>query len=290
LTLITSGTRHTIDYGKLARQFEDLMDHNVTDPTVREWLTPTFSTTTNNDRVVRSVVMMATLRKYFEFRVWSKCGLPEVTLEGNKDDWADMYERLDKLKEYGPQTIAWYHLLKPVLRAFVRAFDDPHGEANIDFWSHVAHYESGGSGPRFLCGWITAFCMWDAEGEWQGLPFKEDLLPDEVTSTPADVLSLSAAEFAQKYQDTRPPRLLVLEGPTEVTLHKIDGAVYHAATSVPSGFAEVDVLVEENGETVECSMLAGSVGMTVGEERDCVQPVSGWWIYSKSKKTEDTGR
>jgi Domain of unknown function (DUF4419) len=54
--------------------------------------------------------------------------------------------RLEKLKEYGDETTAWYHLLVPVVSRFVRAFDDPNSEENLGFWQRVAHCGEGGSG------------------------------------------------------------------------------------------------------------------------------------------------
>ena len=99
--------------------------------------------------------------------------------------------RLEKLKEYGDETTAWYQLLLPVISRFVRAFDDPHADENIQFWqkvcpltsviifhyiSHylhchkVVHYEGGGSGPTWIAGWINAFCVFDEKGKWMGHP------------------------------------------------------------------------------------------------------------------------
>ncbi|KAJ7501637.1 hypothetical protein B0H11DRAFT_2224514 [Mycena galericulata] len=52
------------------------------------------------------------------------------------DQW-----RLEKLREYGLETIAWYHLLHPVLVRFVAAFDSPESAENADFWGRVAMTE-----------------------------------------------------------------------------------------------------------------------------------------------------
>ncbi|KAH9156674.1 hypothetical protein AeRB84_001409, partial [Aphanomyces euteiches] len=42
-----------------------LMEEHLVDPSMREWILPSFSTTTDHDRIVGSVVMMATMKKYF---------------------------------------------------------------------------------------------------------------------------------------------------------------------------------------------------------------------------------
>jgi hypothetical protein len=98
-----------------------------------------------------------------------------VTLEGSKKDWQAILGRLEKLKEYGLQTTAWYHLLVPVIKRFVAAFDSPDSATNVDFWQKVAHREALGSGggASYYCGWISAFCAFDDEGTWIGVPLNE---------------------------------------------------------------------------------------------------------------------
>jgi hypothetical protein len=138
----------------------DLIEKNVVDPSLRAWALPDFSTTTANDTTVGSIVLMAKLRAYFEYTFCSITrGIPRVTLEGEKDDWEKILRRLEKLKGFGLETIAWYHLLVPVISHFVQVFDDPDALSNVSFWKRVAHFECGECGPSYDSGWITAFCV-----------------------------------------------------------------------------------------------------------------------------------
>jgi hypothetical protein len=99
--------------------------------------------------------------------------IPRVTIEGERSDWANILERLEKLKEYGLETTAWYHLLHPVVSRFVGAFDDHTSGENVDFWQRVAHYIPGGSGfPGCYTGWISAFTAFNKEGMWIGNELK----------------------------------------------------------------------------------------------------------------------
>jgi hypothetical protein len=171
LVVYASGTRYTVDFGALARQMTDKIHENAVDPELRAWIMPAFSTTTPNDTVVSAVTMMATLRAYFKFGVELCCGLPLVRLEGELEDWKDILARIEKLKEYGLETTAWYHLLRPVLSRFVRVFDETgfaSSDENASFWQRVAHVKHDGSGPSYLSGWITAFCAFSDKGEWMG--------------------------------------------------------------------------------------------------------------------------
>jgi hypothetical protein len=171
LEVTAIGTRYTVDFGAMAKTMTTEIEKNVVDPVLRAWIMPNFTTTTQNDTIVSAMVMMATLKTYFSYKFHCMCGLPRVTLEGEKRDWQEILGRLEKLKEYGLQTIAWYHLLVPVISRFVKAFDDPDSEENIDFWGRVLHYEGWGSGPCWLGGWITAFSVFDDKGKWMGRPF-----------------------------------------------------------------------------------------------------------------------
>ncbi|KAJ6623701.1 hypothetical protein B0H10DRAFT_777839 [Mycena sp. CBHHK59/15] len=169
-------SRATMDFGQMSREMVGLMTSVIVDPTLQAWVLPDFSTTTTNDRTVAAIVMMSTLKAYFEYVFESiECGIPQVTLAGEKADWENILQRLEKLKEYGIETIAWYHLLVPVISRFVEAFDDPSGSANVDFWQKVAHFQPGGSGPSHYSGWISAFCVFNEEGGWIGNRLKESV-------------------------------------------------------------------------------------------------------------------
>jgi hypothetical protein len=170
LVVIAPGDRYTVDFGNMATTMTNLIQENVVDPKLRAWIIPDFGTTIQNDVVAASVVMMATFRAYFAYKFVLRCGIPSVTLLGERSDWEGVLVRIEKLREYGAECQAWYGLLQPVIRRFVLAFDADYGssEENRDFWQRVAHFSGGGSGPTFLSGWITAFCVFDNEGHWVG--------------------------------------------------------------------------------------------------------------------------
>jgi hypothetical protein len=160
-----AGCRYSVDFGLLAQQMTKAMDDFVVDPSLRDWILPAFSTTTHTDSVAAAVVMMATLKAYFEYKFLLRCGIPQVTLAGDRNDWEEILCRAAKLSEYGTETAEWFTMLEPVLTRFVRAFDAPDSAENLDFWQRVMHYSGGGSGPTWLSGWITAFCVFDKDGK-----------------------------------------------------------------------------------------------------------------------------
>ncbi|KAF9349831.1 hypothetical protein BGX26_011918 [Mortierella sp. AD094] len=288
LIVYTAGDRYTVDFGMMAQAMTKEIHRNVVDTSLRTWILPNFTTTTDNDIIVSSVVMMATMKKYFSYIFSFMCGLPRVTLEGEKGDWEDILGRLEKLKEYDIQTIAWYHLLKPVISRFIKAFDTPHEPENLDFWNRILHRISGGSGTSYLGGWVTAFTAFDEDGKWMGQSFVNESYYSK------DLASLSASDFFAKH--THEPEPLFFD---PLDFHEIpeaknivlDGAPYYYVNGdIPNGYAEVDVTIDDNGFNIESKMVAGHVGIQIcssGDknlsstgERDTVRPAAGWWIFS----------
>ncbi|KAF7305852.1 Aryl-alcohol oxidase [Mycena chlorophos] len=246
---------------------------NVVDPTLRSWALPDFSTTTVKDTTVASIMLMATLMAYFQYTFSSvACGIPSVTLEGDKADWEELRERAAKLK----------------------AFDERSSEGNVDFWQKVAHYRSGGSGPSYYSGWISAFCAFDQKGRWLGTRLKTPEL-ESVNSTIAPEV-MSAQEFWATYDRRYDPN-------QSDDAFLLDRTPYHIVEKViiPPCYAEVDVVLhdKDTGEKVETMMIAGIVAAEVLSSGDLlpsleldddtdgvddvIKPFAAWWLLEKKQ-------
>ncbi|KAG8824195.1 hypothetical protein FRC19_002307 [Serendipita sp. 401] len=275
LEIIGFGNRYTVDFGKMANAMGELMKQNIVDETLHDWVIPNFTTTTPNDIVVCSVTLMSTLKEYFSYKFTLRCGIPSITLLGEKQDYLSILQRLDKLEEFGQEPTVLAHLLRPVINEFANAFDYVKGGdslPNPEFWGKVCHTRSGGSGPTFLSGWITAFCVWDAKGKWQG--GKIDNINKFLTAE--EVTRLERNPFG-------PPPPLILEN---MRYPVIDAA------DTPKGFCQVDVKLDDNGELFDCLMVAGHVGMAIsGAEgvKDTLQPVTEWFMFIKGEAKKEEG-
>ncbi|KAJ7050676.1 hypothetical protein C8F01DRAFT_1343872 [Mycena amicta] len=273
------------DMGRMARLMTRETEKAVVtvDPTLRAWAEPDFSTTTDHDRTVGAVLIMSTLKEYFTYkrRKRGTCGLPQVTLEGDKSDWEKILGRIEKLKEYGVECVAWYHLLRPVISRLVRAYDAPESLANVEFWERIVHYRPRTCSPSWYTGWINAFGVFSKEGLWIGHAL--NLQADSVEAPE----SLTAKEFWVTYAiPERMSHELVLD---DTPYHRL------GATSVPPAFAEVDVTVQftVGGPEVECVMVAGTLGTRVGSsgetdsdvsqtgEDDVMRTMSAWYLFTK---------
>ncbi|PFH54120.1 hypothetical protein AMATHDRAFT_72655 [Amanita thiersii Skay4041] len=251
------GNRYSIDFGGMSRRMTALMEQKIVDPKLREWIMPKFSTTTETDTTIYAIIMMCAMKNWFDYVFRLRCGIPQVTLEGTREDWVNILLRIEKLKEYGKDAANWYKLLRPVVSRFVAAYDDPHSPSNLDFWNKVAHIESQGSGPTYLKGWITAFCVFNHKG--------------------SHIRSAS-------YWGTQ--KSLMLD---HVEYPRID------ITDIPLGHGEVDVELDDNGERFDTVMVAGQIGLKMCRNsrggslgKDTVRPVAGWWYLIATPKTNLT--
>ncbi|KAH9905129.1 hypothetical protein F4778DRAFT_695221 [Xylariomycetidae sp. FL2044] len=289
IVVTAPGTLHTADFGGLAVQMTRAMEKHIVDPDLRGWVMPDFTTTEAADQVTAAVLMMGAMQKYFSYGMMLVCGIPSVTILGERDDWVKIRARLAKLTQLGKEPTQFAALLTPVLDYFLRSFDEPTDPEVISFWNRIAD-RTGGSGPFYMSGWITAFCFWDADGKCL-------------------------------YTDPHGPVDTRGHGRTNPGCD-LDGVLFHRVdtTDIPAGFASVPVKVDDNGVVYKTKMVAGSMGIRawssgelldeskshaslynfgpfssrapepvpvetkVGSSTglDSIQPVSGWWMYELS--------
>lgn len=270
------GIRYTVS---VAEEMTHLLHQYVTDPELRRWVMPAFTTTGKKDEIVASILMMGVIQKYVIPKIYFLCGIPSVTLLGERTDWEDILGRLEMLKTFGDESTQWYHLLKPVLSRFVTTFDTPEIPEVSDFWARMLDRQEG-SNVDEISGWLTAFCLWDEDGRLLYKP------------APA----LSPAEQADRLE---PFIFWVNKRPTVQDLC-LDGQTYGCfdMKNIPRGYASVPIIYNEYGHQFEAVMLAGSLGIQFSSSGkmtdkgefglDTIQAASGWFLYEKEgrKKRE----
>lgn len=274
-------TMETYDFGVFARQMTLLIQENVVDPDLRDWMMPTFSTTKVDDRTVAAVLMMGSLQAYFSYTSMMICGIPSVTLLGEVGDYEDILQRLDKLQELGVEPAAFADLLRPVLRGFIATFDQAQAASTHDFWSKIAHYQ-GGSGMSHLSGWLTAFCFWRGDGKSM---YRNNSMGNDATHVRTSEPDSREVEMLKHdiFGDfLNFPSPLVMGGVCYPTVDMTD---------IPNGWAAVPVKVIQGGHEYSTRMVAGSLGIlaTTSEgaqeerkdkvELDSIRSFSGWLMY-----------
>ncbi|KAK4062541.1 uncharacterized protein Triagg1_9911 [Trichoderma aggressivum f. europaeum] len=243
----------SVDFDTLARAFTDLIQENVTDPDLKSWMLPNFSTTTTEDVTTTAIIMMATVKSYFECIGRGGCGFPSVTLLGERADWVNLLGKVAKIATYGEELSAWSTILTKVMEKMVETFDKPDSRTTKDFWMRAAHHNgSDGSGTVGLpSGWITAFCYWDAKGE-------------------------KIYQFRDVEGQEANWRRFIID---DVCFPII------RASAVPRAVAEVPVIFLDYADfnRYETTAIAGFVGAKSsaskdGDQHDTFQPQSGYWV------------
>ncbi|KAG8812445.1 hypothetical protein FRC17_002031 [Serendipita sp. 399] len=266
LEVWTEGSRYMVDFGWMANEMAKKIKENILDETLHDWVIPNFTTTTPNDVVICSVMLMSTLQKYFTYFCGLCCGIPSITLLGEQSDYLSILLRLDRFEEFGQEPTMFAMFLRPILKEFVNALDyrgrKDNPLPNPSFWAKMCHRDDMGSGPTFLCGWISAFSVWDKDGKWQGGDMS--MVNQPVGGTGWDSLN----------------RTQVFWGNLRYPLVDID--------QVPKGYCKVPVDLLDNGRPFECMMIAGHVGMRIsssgnvkakGIVKDTVQPAMEWFMF-----------
>lgn len=259
LRVFREGSRHTIEWDGVIDEFGAQIKENINDPAVYDWLTPNFTTTTAVDGLAAQISIMSVMSKYFRYEVHIMCGLPEITLAGEREDWIELQERAKRLTTFNETELTrWHGLLVPILGGFVNAFDD-----EIDVEGHWAHMikNTGGSGMP-LDGWIAYLFPFDDSGRW--------MFPGE-----------------PKVGETWRKDSSLWKGWTDDSETQVWYPELFGDFQVAWGTLTVPVYIYENGgEEVNATLLAGVVGQKWDLVEQSLSPYVGWALYVADEPTK----
>ncbi|KAI8164729.1 Vegetative incompatibility protein HET-E-1 [Colletotrichum sp. SAR 10_70] len=225
IRLLTS-TMESTDFGGLAQRFSEMISSNVKDEELHDWIMPSFTTTSDNDRVVASILFMGAMQNYFSYEAQLRCGLPSVTLQGDVADYEDILARLQKIEEFGDEPKQFVKLMRPILEHMIMSFNNPDSPQVEVFWNKIAKFHSRGSGGDHVSGWLGVFSFWSASGQTV-MGSSGDWQPSIVDGVPR--MKVLMKEFA-------------------------------------AGYASVPVIIIEPGTTHHCTMSAGSIGIQAARD------------------------
>ncbi|KAF7314590.1 hypothetical protein MKEN_00932500 [Mycena kentingensis (nom. inval.)] len=285
------------NYGTAVREMVDNIHDKSVDKSLRDWVMPAFSTTSDTDRTAAAVYLMDALSPYFDYQIRDS-GTAPIPIDPSaprtspEEDWQLILSRLEKLRTYGIETSAWYHLLRPVITHFIAALDPETraSPAENDFWSKITQHEGGfGHGSEFYYGWINAFNVFTEDGQWMGYGLRAENVSDALYAQAMDENDLFAPSEAN---DASSFWMTHLVSPKEVFSRRplvLDGSPFHAVDlmpffGLPNAYALVDVsLLKRNDSAKPCRLLAGVVAMHIeaasGSASGTALPLVGWWLY-----------
>ncbi|KAI1384673.1 uncharacterized protein F4822DRAFT_369852 [Hypoxylon trugodes] len=238
----------SVDHGKMAYAMMKLMQDNMRDESLQQWVLPTFTTTTKVDQAIASIIFMGTMQKYFTYSWGTRCGIPSVTLLGEESDWVKIRERAERLATFGSEPSRWLRLLRPILDGFIASFKDPDSDIVRRFWQGICNeHIPNGSGTTTYSGWITSFCFWDESGRClhgpklgQEVMLTRSQMPSGFTKVPVTLLDDG------------------IEIPTEMVAGSMAMRAFRSKDAVYAG---------------------GRTPMRRSAGNDTVQPEMGWFMY-----------
>jgi len=190
-------------------------------------LTGDFSTSTPASTACSEIVLMSAMKNYFDYRMRTACGIPNITLLGTEEDWVALRSRTESLGKLMKEEFSshWLPLVLPLLDEFVASY---RGNVNHGFWQSMVKLRNTGgfSGAHdFVSGWVQILFPYLGNGSlnrrlrpWQEMYFEG---PD-----PADFPKvISSAPVTWDYHG-REIKLEFYAGFTAVSQNESDGMLF----------------------------------------------------------------
>lgn len=151
-----------VDYSWFLDQMTQQIASNIKVPNYIDLLKSDYSTSSKTHLIVSQITAMASVQEYFEYEMFTRCGIPSLFMEGTKHDWKKMKQKFLELKqllqpiheEIGLHS-KWWNDVENILNNLLDTFA---GNPNTEWWSHIFSYKQNwGSGARCTYdGWFIS--------------------------------------------------------------------------------------------------------------------------------------
>ena len=241
-------------------QFESQIDKNTVEDTCKLFNCD-FTTSTLIEKVATKVTIMDICKNYFSYYCMTRCGFPQITLDGKQEDWIKLKQKTEKLlnekdgkvdKKFGNE---WGKALLPLLDRFIDAYD---GKIDCVFWnSMIKRGATGGSGGySWYSGWFNIL-----------FPF----LTDDINEMCVPY-SIKSKYVEQGFESMG------------------RGWGENKQTDYPIGLSSAPVTWNRLGKQIKLKFLAGFIGYHQNTKTGELCPNIGWCIAQeadKKKKDDD---
>lgn len=142
---------------------------NVVGKDLVNTLTCDFTTTTPVSKIASQITVMEAMQSYFEYILtYMSCGIPQITLEGEPEDWQKI---IDKTKSLSGYELSWWtDRLIPTLEEIKKTSQ---GQVDTTFWQSMfirpKKNEFRMCSPTDIDGWIVSFFPYNKSGKRNSL-------------------------------------------------------------------------------------------------------------------------
>ena len=77
---------------------------------------------------------MDSMQKYLEYEFYSLCGIPELRIMGEKNDWIAIKNKLAIFNQKIPGLSVWYNQISSIVQRFVDVYE---GKIDNLFWDQI---------------------------------------------------------------------------------------------------------------------------------------------------------
>ena len=96
-------------------------------------LTPNFSTTTYDSKIIGQISIMGAFKKYFDYTMMlCGCGIPYIILEGTAQDYKEI---ISKAKELSKYKFDWY--IKKIIPHIEKMVEAKEGKVDVDYFKNM---------------------------------------------------------------------------------------------------------------------------------------------------------
>lgn len=138
-----------------------------------------FSTTDAISGVVSRVVLMGAMKEYFDYKISTSCGIPQVELKGTLEDWINLVKKTLKLhtlmaleapiNNYGVhETVSlWLDGAEDVIKGLIATYRGPITDGLRNWWGHIidSYTTHGSGGSTTYNGWFRKLFFYNNSGE-----------------------------------------------------------------------------------------------------------------------------
>ena len=157
-----------LDYSWLFTQFAEQIAANIRHPEYVTLIEADFTTTSPQQLITSQIMVMASVKKYFDYVAATRCGIPGVEMSGSVEDWEKLVTKFEGLRKLLDPIVedlelpVWFSKTKMILDKLLETYN---GVPDKEWWSHILSHNIGnGSGQRYWwTGWMAEFLRPDTD-------------------------------------------------------------------------------------------------------------------------------
>ena len=112
-----------------------------------------FSTTTPTTKAASEIVLLYSMKKYFNYITYTACGIPNICIQGLSEDWLKLRAKTMQLGKYFGENNSWISSIIEIINKIVDYVVD--GDMDLKFWNSFYKWRGAhGSGGPMVSGWI----------------------------------------------------------------------------------------------------------------------------------------